>query len=79
MKATRIMFGVCLIVSILLLVAGFFTPPMGVIDGSVLSAVGELFAFAALFMLPSIIHGRSVELTHGNTTLSIEDKDEDNK
>lgn len=30
-----------------LVVAGFFVPPMGVIDGSVLTAIGEVFAFTA--------------------------------
>ena len=33
-------FWICLIVSIGLIVAGFCVPPMGIIDGSVLTAVG---------------------------------------
>lgn len=32
-----------------LIVAGFLVPPMGVVDGSVLTAVGELFAFPTLW------------------------------
>ena len=47
-KACVIAFVVCLAVSIILLVWGFLTPPKGEINASVLKAVGELFAFAAL-------------------------------
>lgn len=36
-----LIFGVCLII------AGFCVPPVGVIDGSVLTGLGEVFAFAA--------------------------------
>jgi len=39
--------GVCLvIVGVLLLWASFFVAPMGIIDASVLAAVGEVFTFA---------------------------------
>lgn len=41
-------FRLTLLLSILLLVGGFVCPPMGVIDGSVLTAVGLLLAFATL-------------------------------
>lgn len=33
-------FVLCFIVSVALLIAGFLTPPIGIIDGSCLSAVG---------------------------------------
>jgi hypothetical protein len=36
------LFKTSVIISILLLIGGFIVPPMGVIDGSVLIAVGEL-------------------------------------
>ena len=36
-----LIFGICLII------AGFCVPPVGVIDGSVLIGLGEIFAFAA--------------------------------
>ena len=53
-KAT---FAVCFITSLALIIAGFLLPPMGVIDGSVLTAVGELLLF------PSLLYGfRAVEL-----------------
>lgn len=47
----RKVFWVCLIASLVLIVGGFFVPPIGVIDGSVLTAVGELLGFSALNVL----------------------------
>ena len=48
-------FYVSLILSILLLVGGFLSPPLGIIDSSVLSAVGLLFAFATLASFPNCL------------------------
>ena len=48
-------FRLTLALSILLIVGGFICPPMGVIDGSVLTAVGLLLAFASLAQLPLLI------------------------
>ena len=73
-KATRnrIEFWVCLITSIGLFVGGFFVPPTGVIDGSVLTAVGMLLGFAVLAQLPHIIGmSKSVKLTHGDTAIEV--------
>lgn len=75
MKAAKIIFWVCLLAAICLLVAGFLMPPVGVIDGSVLTGVGELFGFATLGSLPTIISGRSVELKHGQTQVKLGDDD----
>jgi len=53
----RVTFALCFFVSVGLIVGGFFTPPMGVIDGSCLTAVGELLLF------PTLLYGfRAVEL-----------------
>ena len=41
-------FWIAFIVSISLMVGGFFAPPLGVIDGSVLSSTGILSAFVEL-------------------------------
>ena len=39
--------GVCLaMMGILLLWVSFFVPPMGIIDASVLTAIGEIFTFS---------------------------------
>lgn len=75
MNAQKITFFVCLIASVIMLTAGFIVPPTGIIDGSVLTAVGELFGFATLATLPSVIHGRQVELKHGETQLTLSDDD----
>ncbi len=47
----RKVFWVCLISSLALIIGGFFVPPLGVIDGSVLTAVGEILGFVALNVL----------------------------
>ena len=65
-------FWLSLLLSIGLIVGSFFVPPMGVIDGSVLAAVGELFAFAALGALIHAIDGNvNARVSHGDTTLEI--------
>lgn len=68
-------FMVSFITAIVMLIVGFIVPPTGVIDGSVLTAVGEIFGFATLFQLPSLIHGRSVEFHHGKTSINLGDDD----
>ena len=63
-------FWICLIVSIGLIVAGFCVPPMGIIDGSVLTAVGILFGFASLAQMPVIIEVAGyVRMTKGDMTI----------
>ena len=68
-------FYVSLILSILLLVGGFLSPPLGIIDSSVLSAVGLLFAFATLAQLPQLLaaiaQGRTFRLTKGDLTAEV--------
>lgn len=60
------------IVSVGLIVGGFFVPPMGVIDGSVLTACGILFAFAALFVAADAIEkGVDAKITHRDTTVEL--------
>lgn len=72
MKHKNIIFWIALIASIVLLVASFFAPPVGVISSSVLTAVGELFAFAALGLLPSVIsEGRTARIQRGDTSVTI--------
>lgn len=63
-------FWICLLVSIGLMVAGFCVPPTGIIDGSVLTAVGILFGFASLAQIPIIIEvAGSVKMTKGDMTI----------
>lgn len=55
-----------------LVVASFIVPPLGVIDDSVIRAVGEIFGFAAL---GTIIHcvdrGAEAKITHNDTSIEI--------
>lgn len=60
-----------------LLIGGFLCPPLSVIDGSVLIACGEIFAFAVLgTVVKAINNGASAELSKGDTHLKIEKKTE---
>lgn len=69
-KLRSIPFWLCLIVSVSLIVGGFFVPPMGVIDGSVLTATGILFGFGALGQIPLIIEqANTVRIIKGDTTI----------
>lgn len=71
----RIEFWLCLATTIGLFVGGFFVPPMGVIDGSVLSAAGILFGFATLAQVPVIIgSAKTAKITHGDTTIEVSRK-----
>jgi len=65
-------FWTTLTVAIGLMIGGFLTPPMAVIDGSVLTAVGELFAFAALGVgLEAVRLGRNLRLSKGDLVAEI--------
>ena len=61
--------------SVLLIVGGFFCPPIGVIDGSVLSAVGLLLMFSVVDKLPDAIKaGKSVRIQKGDFTAEVGDE-----
>ena len=65
-------FRVLLIVSVLLIVGGFLVPPIGVIDGSVLSAVGLLLMFATIDKIPEAIKaGKSVKISKGDFSAEV--------
>lgn len=79
----NVVFYICLLTSVLLIVTGFLVPPMGVIDGSVLQAVGELLGFGTIGMLPTVIRSaKSTRITtKSGTTVELQthDKKEDKK
>ena len=65
-------FGIAFAVSLSLFVGGFFVPPMGQIDGSVLKAGGILLAFGVAAMLPEILRsGRQATFKHGDTSVTL--------
>ena len=71
-------------ISIILIIISFFLPPQGVIDPSVMAAVGEIFAWGALFtVLKAIDKGKTISMQHGDTTIIVNGKtyklEEENK
>lgn len=70
-------FWCTLVVAIGLIIGGFLMPPKGVIDGSVMTSVGELFLWPALALgAKAIEEGRIAKFQIGHSTIHIgEDKD----
>lgn len=63
-------FYLSLVSSIALIAGGFVCPPIGVIDGSVLSAVGLLLMFACIDKIPQAMKaGRNLRIQKGNLTI----------
>ena len=71
----NIPFYVLSLISVGLIIASFIVPPQGIVDPSVLAAVGELFAFSALYTVilaiergtPARIRHKDVEIKVGET------------
>lgn len=73
-------FWICLICTIGLLIGGFFVPPMGVIDGSILTGCGLLFGWGTLAQIPTIIEVAGyAKISSGNTTIEISKEDGDDE
>lgn len=65
-------FDVFSLIAIALIIASFIVPPTGVIDPSVLAGVGEIFAFAALYIvLVAVDKGTPASISHNNTTVTV--------
>lgn len=75
-------FYTTLIISIMLIVGGFFVPPLGIIDGSVLTAVGLLLMFAVLAQVPGILQavrdGERIKLSKGDFSAEVSRTSYDN-
>ena len=75
----RTIFYACLILAACLLIGSFFCPPMGIIDGSVLTAVAELLGFASLGIVgKNLARGKDVTFQHGKTEITIGENNEEN-
>lgn len=60
------------VLSILLIIGGFFVPPIGVIDGSVLTAVGLLLLFATVEKIPETVKaGRNLKIQKGDFSAEV--------
>lgn len=62
-------------IATLLIIAGFFVPPMGKIDGSVLQGAGEIIGMISIFFAwdnisAAIERGVGMKWQHGNTSVS---------
>ncbi len=69
-------FWICLITSICLIVGGFLVPPLGIIDGSVLTAVGLLLGFAVIgVVMNAMLHGADMKITKGDTTIELDSEE----
>ena len=65
---------ISLIASIVLAVGGLFCPPIGIIDGSVLSVIGLLLMFIVVEKIPEAIKaGKSVRIQKGSFGVEISD------
>ena len=71
-------FHIFAIFSMVLITASFLCPPLAVIDSSVLAAVGEVFAFAALWtLIKAMDEGHTATITNKDITLTIDKEEEE--
>ena len=62
--------------SILLIITSFFVPPLGILDGSVLAAVGELEALGVLWIvLRAVEKGTGASFKKGDVEVDILEKE----
>ena len=79
-KGWKVAFYTTQTVAFSLMIGGFFCPPMGIIDGSVLTAVGEMFLFPTLYSAVHIIlAGQDIKVKYGNMEISSEKDDKKEK
>lgn len=70
----NVWFWVLMVTSIGLIIASFLVPPTGVIDGSVLAAVGELAGFGALgALIKAMDMGVDARVKHKDTEVTVGD------
>jgi len=56
-----------------LMIVSFILPPQGVIDPSVLNAVGMIFTFSSV--VEGLLSNKIIKLTHKNTEIYIGDRE----
>ena len=76
-RMCTVVFFITFGVAIALIIGGFFVPPMGIIDGSVLTAVGELIVVPALaFGMRAVELGYDLRLQKGDASMELTVNDE---
>lgn len=74
---SRFSFVLSFFVSVGLVIGGFFVPPMGVIDGSVITAIGELLLFPTiLYAFRALELGYKFKIQHGDTCIEANKNEE---
>lgn len=77
--SSNVPFHLFSIIAVVLIVASWFVPPIGAIDGSVIAATGEIFAFAALWtVIKAIDKGTNASIRKGDVSVTI-NKDGNNQ
>lgn len=62
----------CAVVALCLIVAGFFVPPIGIIDGSVIQAVGEIIGIIAILEVPHCLDKMThIQFKHNETEVNM--------
>lgn len=71
-KHYLVAFWLSLVISLCLIIGGFFSPPQGVVHGSILESAGIIFLYPALaFGAKALEEHNKVKISHGSTTISI--------
>ena len=74
---SRWTFVLAFFTSVVLMLGGFFTPPQGVIDGSVLTASGELLLFPTLlYAFRALELGYKIKFSKGDASIELNRKEE---
>ena len=74
---TNIWLRILSISSLLLIIAGFICPPLAIISGSVLTAVGELEALGVLWIvLRAVEKGTGASFKKGDVEVDIKEKED---
>ena len=75
---SRWTFVLSFFVSVGMMVGGFLTPPIGSIDGSVITAVGELILFPTLlYAFRALELGYKVKFSKGDVNVEVHKKSDD--
>lgn len=76
-NTNRAAFWFTFVISVGLILTSFFLPPQGVIEPSVLAAVGELVGFATLaVVIDGIEKGKRVSFNKGDVSMTVHDEQE---
>lgn len=71
-------FYITFVLSVALIVGGFFCPPIGQVDGSVLTAVGLLILFATIEKIPEAVKaGKSIKVQKGDFSAEVSSETKD--